>query len=107
MPFWQMFCDRRTAFIAEQESMTIFPDLELPARTGPLTGFGRFCFALREKLARTHRTTDFFNIPREAFDEDFGDTRIWVAESARFSAESVNKILHLIKRLLFWHIYSS
>jgi hypothetical protein len=106
MSFWQMFGDRRTAFIAEQESMAVLPDLELPARAGPLTGFGRFCFALREKLARTHRTTDFFNVSRESFDKNFGDFFVGVAESSRLFTESVDKLLHLIERLLFWHVHS-
>jgi hypothetical protein len=66
-----MFGDRRTAFITEQQSMTVFPDLKFPTRTGPLTGFRRFGFALREKLARTHRTSYLFNVASESFDEDF------------------------------------
>jgi hypothetical protein len=107
MSLWQIFGDRRTAFIAEQESMAILPDLELPARTCPLTGFGRFCFAFRVKLARTHRTPYFFNVHGESFNKDLGDVCVWVAKSPRFFTELVDKLLHFIERLPFRHIHSS
>jgi len=70
MSFRQMFCDRRTAFIGEQESMAILPDLELPTRACPFTRFRGFFFTLREKLARTHRTPYFLNVPCKSFDEN-------------------------------------
>ena len=61
----QIFSDRLTAFITKQESMAIFPDLELPARAGPLAGFGRFCFTFREKLAGTKWPTDLLHVASE------------------------------------------
>lgn len=107
MSFRQIFGDRRTAFITEQESMTILPDLEFPTRTGPLTGFGSFRFTLWEKLARAHRATNFFNIPCQTFNENICDAGVWISERTAFFTKFIDKILHLIERFLFWHLESS
>src|SRR5262249_4777502 len=67
--FREIFRDRQTLRVYEQQSMTILVGLHLVTGADPTAQFS-LSLLVRIKIARTEWLTHFFNMPRQPFDDD-------------------------------------
>tara|TARA_B100000609_G_scaffold196617_1_gene192320 strand:- start:4065 stop:4553 length:489 start_codon:yes stop_codon:yes gene_type:complete len=94
--FWEIFGDRHTFFVYEEQAVTIFVDFHVFTGADPGAVFDLFLFVGVE-ATRAQWATDLIDVGCEAFHDALGDTIYRVKGCTCFLCVFLGKLPHLLE----------
>ena len=103
---WQVFCNRLSFVIYEQQAVAVLVDLHIIASTYP-GAMLRFGFLVRIEMARTERLAERRKISRQAHHNRFANLPVRVGDGSRLLTISLYKPLDPREGLVDLDVHAS